>query len=104
MDLELLRRHADEAAALLKSLGNADRLLLLCQLVEAERTVTELEAQTGIRQPSLSQQLAVLRNEGVVATRREGKWIYYRVASEEAMALLSTLHALFCAEPATQGG
>ncbi|MDN0083845.1 metalloregulator ArsR/SmtB family transcription factor [Crenobacter sp. SG2305] len=103
MELELLRRHADEAAALLKSLGNADRLLLLCQLVEAEQTVSELEELTGIRQPSLSQQLGVLRNEGLVATRRDGKWIYYRIASDEALALLATLHALFCAAPAAEG-
>jgi DNA-binding transcriptional ArsR family regulator len=51
---------------------------------------------TGIRQPTLSQQLGVLRNEGLVATRRDGKWIYYSVASREAKTMLATLHTLFC--------
>jgi len=53
---------------------------------------------TGIRQPTLSQQLGVLRNEGLVTTRREGKWIFYSVASKEAMTMLTTLQALFCPE------
>ena len=62
--MEVLRDNSERAASLLKSLANPDRLLLLCQLVEGERSVTELEALTGIRQPTLSQQLGVLRNEG----------------------------------------
>ena len=71
--------------------------MLLCQLVEGERSVTELEALTGIRQPTLSQQLGVLRNEELVATRRDGKWVYYRIASEDALAILGTLHQIYCA-------
>ena len=59
-----------------------------------------LERLTGIRQPTLSQQLGVLRNEALVNTRREGKWIYYSVASQEAMAILGTLHSLFCVDDA----
>lgn len=96
--MEVLRDNSERAASLLKSLANPDRLLLLCQLVEGERSVTELEALTGIRQPTLSQQLGVLRNEALVNTRREGKWIYYSVASQEAMAILGTLHSLFCGD------
>ena len=99
MDLTVLHDNANRAASLLKSLANQDRLLLLCQLVAGERTVSELEKLTGIRQPTLSQQLGVLRNESLVSTRREGKWIYYRVASHEAMAILETLYGLYCGAP-----
>jgi DNA-binding transcriptional ArsR family regulator len=94
--LTVLHDNANRAASLLKSLANQDRLLLLCQLVAGERTVSELEKLTGIRQPTLSQQLGVLRNESLVSTRREGKWIYYRVSSQEAMAILETLYGLYC--------
>ena len=100
MDLTLLRENASKASSLLKSLANEDRLMLLCQLVEGEKSVSELEVLTGIRQPTLSQQLGVLRTEELVSTRREGKWIYYSIASEEAMVMLSALHGVFCAERA----
>ena len=100
MDLSILHDNASRATSLLKSLANEDRLLLLCQLVDGEKSVSELERLTGIRQPTLSQQLGVLRNEALVNTRREGKWIYYSVASQEAMAFLGTLHSLFCGNDA----
>lgn len=100
MDLSILHDNASRATSLLKSLANEDRLLLLCQLVDGEKSVSELERLTGIRQPTLSQQLGVLRNEALVNTRREGKWIYYSVASQEAMAILGTLHSLFCGDDA----
>jgi ArsR family transcriptional regulator len=90
------RERADAAASLLKALANPDRLLLLCQLVEAERSVGELGELTGIAQPSLSQQLGVLRGERLVATRREGRHVLYRVASAQALAVLQTLHGLYC--------
>lgn len=91
-----LQQRAGEASALLKALANPCRLLLLCHLVEAERCVAELGALTGIAQPTLSQQLAVLRGERLVATRREGKSIHYRIASPPALAVLRTLYALYC--------
>lgn len=91
-----MHAHADEAAALLRLLGNQDRLLLLCQLCLKERTVGELEQLTGITQPTLSQQLGVLRREGVVATRREGKFIWYQMADERALQLMHSVHRLFC--------
>ena len=91
-----LARDAADAAALLKALANADRLLLLCHLVEDERNVSALEALTGIHQPTLSQQLGVLREEGLVETRREGKFIFYRVSSAPALAVLRTLCDIFC--------
>ena len=87
---------AADAAALLKTLANPDRLLLLCNLVEGECNVSALEALTGIRQPTLSQQLGVLREEGIVETRREGKFIFYRIASVPALAVLRTLYDTFC--------
>ena len=80
IDPEALRSAAGEAVGALKVLANEDRLLLLCQLSQGEMCVSDLEETLGIRQPTLSQQLGVLRNEGVVHTRREGKNIYYSVA------------------------
>ncbi|MEH6566839.1 MAG: metalloregulator ArsR/SmtB family transcription factor [Halopseudomonas sp.] len=100
LDINRLSVAADQAQQLLKALANRDRLLLLCQLVDGERNVGELEQLLGILQPTLSQQLAVLRREGLVATRREGKQVYYRVASPQALAILHTLYGLFCAEEA----
>ena len=94
-----LQARAEEAANLLKALANPDRLLLLCQLVEGERSVTELGMLSGIAQPSLSQQLGVLRGERLVATRREGKSMIYRIDSPAAMAVLQTLYGLFCNPP-----
>ena len=93
-----LQARADEAAALLKVMANPDRLLLLCQLVPAPRTVAELGEATGLQQPSLSQQLAVLRAHELVATEREGKFIRYRVAQPAVLAVLTTLYQQFCEE------
>lgn len=86
---------------MLKALANPDRLMLLCQLADGECSVTELGARSGITQPTLSQQLGVLRGERLVATRREGKHVLYRVASPAALAVLQTLYALFC-KPAAE--
>lgn len=97
MDLESLRRSADSACRLMKALSNPDRLLLLCQLTEGEKRVGELEALVGIAQPTLSQQLGVLRDEGLVTTRRDGKNIYYQIASHQALAVMQTLFEQFCA-------
>jgi DNA-binding transcriptional ArsR family regulator len=96
MDVDALRRAADAACRLMKVLSNPDRLLLLCQLTEGEKRVGELEMLVGIAQPTLSQQLSVLREEGLVTTRREGKNIYYQIASPQALALLGTLAEQFC--------
>jgi DNA-binding transcriptional ArsR family regulator len=101
LDSELLRRSARDASRLLKVLANADRLMLLCELAQVERNVGELEGLTGIRQPSLSQQLGVLREEGLVETRREGKNIYYRIASPQALAVMRTLYEQYCGEGAS---
>ncbi|AWT09822.1 ArsR/SmtB family transcription factor [Stutzerimonas frequens] len=96
LDIDSLKANAASASALLKALANPDRLLLLCQLSQGERSVSELEQLLGIQQPTLSQQLGVLRREGLVATRREGKLIHYRISSPEALAVIATLYQLFC--------
>lgn len=96
INLEALQNSAGKACALLKTLANPDRLLLLCQMSQGEYAVAELEALTGVRQPTLSQQLTVLRQEKLVATRREGKQIFYRIDSMEALAVMKTLYALYC--------
>lgn len=95
-DLQDMQAAAARACALLKALGNPDRLLLLCQLTQGEFCVSELESMLGIQQPTLSQQLGVLREEQLVTTRREGKQIYYSLASKEAMAVLEVLYEQFC--------
>ncbi|MDG1074411.1 MAG: metalloregulator ArsR/SmtB family transcription factor [Methylophilaceae bacterium] len=94
--LEVLRESADEATTLIKVLANADRLLLLCHMSQGELPVGELEALTEIKQPTLSQQLTVLRENQVVETRREGKNIYYRVTSKPAIAIINVLAEQFC--------
>ncbi len=92
-----LAQWAGEASALLKALAHPDRLMLVCQLVEAELSVSELGERTAVAQPSLSQHLAVLRAQGLVLTRREGKNIHYRVGSPAALAVLKALHEVYCA-------
>ncbi len=93
---------ARAASRFLKALSNHNRLLLLCLLSEGEKTVSELEAALGLRQPAVSQQLARLRAEGLIAGRRDGKSIHYRLASEEARRIMLLLYELFC-EPAAAG-
>lgn len=92
----VMRAAAGEAVTLLKALANEDRLLLLCQLSRGEACVGDLEKALDIRQPTLSQQLAVLRTEGLVATRREGRHIHYRVADERLLRVLDVLYQQFC--------
>ncbi len=96
VDIDRMRQSAGDAASMLRSLAHQDRLLLLCQLSQGELCVSDLEAQVGIQQPSLSQQLGVLRREGLVATRREGKHIFYRIGDQRVLSLLQTLYLLFC--------
>lgn len=96
LDLQALRLAADDACRLMKTLSNPDRLLLLCQLTQGEKCVSELEALVGVSQPTLSQQLGVLRTEGLVATRREGKKIFYQISSGQTLALMEVLYQQFC--------
>lgn len=91
-----LRTSADKACNLMKAMANADRLMLLCQLSQGEKSVGELESLLDIRQPTLSQQLTVLREAELVGTRREGKNIFYRISSQSAMAVMQVLQQEIC--------
>ena len=101
-DLNALHASATDACGLLKALANPDRLLLLCQLTQGEHCVSDLESLLDIRQPTLSQQLSVLREEQLVTTRRDGKQIFYSIASKEAMAVMAVLYEQFC-KPGKRG-
>jgi len=96
LDIKAMRQSAEEATGFLRTLANEDRLLLLCYLTQGERCVSDLEELSGIAQPTLSQQLGVLRQEGLVSTRRDGKYIYYQLADDRARLILNSLHGLFC--------
>jgi DNA-binding transcriptional ArsR family regulator len=89
--------HAREAATLLKALSHDGRLMILCHLAGGEKSVTQLEVLLGSRQAAVSQQLARLRAEGLVACRREGKAIFYAVADPRARRLIALVHEMFCA-------
>lgn len=91
-----MQRGAEKACRLMKVLSNPDRLLILCQLSQGEKRVGELEEVLGIVQPTLSQQLTVLRDEALVSTRRDGKAIYYQLSSPEALAVMQVLFQNFC--------
>lgn len=98
LDIESMRASALQATSVLRTLANPDRLLLLCQLSQGEKSVGELENLLGIVQPTLSQQLGVLRQEEMVNTRRSGKQIYYSVKDPKVLVILNTLYALYCGD------
>jgi ArsR family transcriptional regulator len=87
---------AEEAATLLRALSHGGRLLILCHLSTGEKTVGEIEALLGLRQAAVSQQLARLRQEGLVQARRDGKSIRYRLADPRVARLIDELYAIFC--------
>ncbi|WP_432719576.1 metalloregulator ArsR/SmtB family transcription factor [Jeongeupia wiesaeckerbachi] len=97
-DLAAMRMAAGRAVDLLKTLANEDRLLLLCQMAQGERNVGQLETELGIQQPTLSQQLGVLRRAGLVQTRKDGKQVFYSLANAAAIAVIGTLYQQFCPE------
>ena len=101
-ELSDMRLAASRACNLMKVLSNPDRLMILCQLSQGEKRVGELEALLGIVQPTLSQQLTVLRDEQLVSTRRDGKNIYYSINSPQALAVIQTLYQQFCGDPCQQ--
>ncbi len=94
--MQNIHENAKRASAFLKSLANENRLVILCALADGEKNVGELEGILGIRQPTLSQQLARLRADNMVATRRESKQIFYSLASEEAELVMGLVFDLFC--------
>ncbi len=99
LPLDAMHAAAEQACGLLRVLSNPDRLLLMCQLSQGEHSVGELETLLSIHQPTLSQQLGVLRSNGLVHTRRDGKNIYYSVASTQALAVMQVLYQQFCPQP-----
>jgi ArsR family transcriptional regulator len=95
-DVVSLARQAETASDFLKALAHKGRLMILCHLVEGERSVGELEALIGARQAAVSQQLARLRLEGLVTSRRDGKTILYSLGDPRVATLIRTLHSVFC--------
>lgn len=91
-----LQDNARNAAALLKAMSSPARLVILCQLAEGERSVGDLARCAGLRQSAISQHLAVLRRGSVVATRRQRQTVLYSLAGEDVVALMATLHSVFC--------
>jgi|SRR5690606_2566419 DNA-binding transcriptional ArsR family regulator len=98
MDIEQMQANAGEATELLKILANPSRLMVLCALVTREHTAGELEELVGLSQSAVSQHLAKLRLQNIVATRRDGQKIYYSITDGKARALLETLHDTYCGE------
>lgn len=94
-----MRAHVGEATQLLKALANERRLMILCLLSEAEHSVGELHAQLDLSQSALSQHLAVLRQDGLVTTRRHAQVIHYGLADGPARRVVETLHDLYCGSP-----
>lgn len=96
MNISEMMHAVEQATELLKSLANRNRLLLLCHLVEGERSVGELARLIDARETAVSQQLALLRKDGLVRPRRDGQTIYYNLASAEAVKVIETLHGIYC--------
>jgi len=100
MTFEDLERNARKASTLLKAMSNEKRLLILCHLSQGEKSVSELESLVHLSQSALSQHLARLRRDKLVRTRRNAQNIYYSLDGDEAKAVMTTLHNLYCAAPA----
>ena len=99
LDIDALIASAQEASGFLKALAHEGRLLILCLLIEEEKSVTAIEEILSLRQPAISQQLARLRADGLVETRREGKNIFYSLARPEVREVIGALHRAFCRQP-----
>ena len=103
MPLSEMARHAEDAAQFLKMMANPHRLMVLCYLLEAEMSVSEINEHLPLSQSALSQHLAVLRNSGIVQTRREQQTIYYSLASDGVHAIIAVLYEQFCAPHLNSG-
>ena len=95
-DLDRMVGNAERASDFLKALAHGSRLMMLCILAEGEKSVGELEDILSLRQPTVSQQLARLRADGLVSTRRDGKTVYYNLASDEARVVIGAIYDVFC--------
>ncbi len=98
MNIDELSETADQASDLLRVMSNQKRLLILCKLVEGEKSVSQLQDETGLGQSTVSQQLAKLRGERLVSARRQAQSVYYSLSSSEALAVIETLHSVYCAK------
>ncbi len=96
MDISELQENAEKASTLLKVMANKSRLMIMCHLLQGEKSVQELERHVGMTQSALSQQLANLRGEKLVTTRRQAQSVFYALASPEAEAVIATLYDLYC--------
>ncbi|MCG8358288.1 MAG: metalloregulator ArsR/SmtB family transcription factor [Kiloniellales bacterium] len=103
-ELEEMMESAKAASDFLKALSNETRLVILCLLADGEKSVTELESILQLRQPTVSQQLARLRADELVSHRRDGKTIYYSLASEEARRVMTLMYEMFCKDAAKSEG
>ena len=97
LDLDVMRSNASDAVSLLKGLANESRLMILCVLSEGELSVGQLNRRIKLSQSALSQHLAVLREQGLVQTRRESQTIYYRLSDTTALTIIELLHDVYCA-------
>jgi DNA-binding transcriptional ArsR family regulator len=103
MKLEDMKVAAERVSELMKLLANKHRLLVLCQLAEGEKSVGELARLLGVREPAMSQQLAVLRREGLVRPRRQAQTIHYALARDDVGRLMEFLYATYCGDAVAQG-
>jgi DNA-binding transcriptional ArsR family regulator len=99
IDSSIMEAAADRASDLLKALSNRHRLLIICQLIDGERSVGDLAESLGLRDSAVSQHLALLRKDGLVAARRDAQTIYYSIASDPAREVLKVLYQAYCAPP-----
>jgi ArsR family transcriptional regulator, virulence genes transcriptional regulator len=101
INIKTMQIAADHASELLKALANRHRLMIICQLIDAERSVGELAAFLDIRDSTVSQHLALLRKDGLVTARRDGQTIWYSISSCPAREVVETLYRIYCAPNAT---
>ncbi|OUR76430.1 ArsR family transcriptional regulator [Alphaproteobacteria bacterium 46_93_T64] len=96
MNIEDMKKSASRASTLMKALSSETRMMLLCQLADQERSVNELAEALELRASSISQQLALLRKDGLVTTRRQGQTIFYSLQGKEAKSVIAVLYELYC--------
>ena len=100
LSLAAFQENADRASRLLKALSNERRLMILCQIGEGEQRVGDLQSVVGLSQSALSQHLALLREEGLVSTRKDGTSVLYRIADPAALKIIAVLVEIYCPPPA----
>ena len=100
MNVELMEQSATNAADFLRSLANEKRLMIVCQLAEGEKSVGEICDALDARQSTVSQQLALLRRDGIVSARKEAQTVYYSLSNDRARQVIELLYGMFCAQPA----